>query len=132
MPRDLFQRRFDLALVVWCLNHVRRLEVAPAIVAHHYTEAGLAEPATHCCLKAAEMALTRSADMWGRSNARLPAAPAPARLASARRTAQSARRSSVPSTRSGPSQWADTDSRLGSTATMRDMARSPRCRDPKA
>jgi class 3 adenylate cyclase/predicted ATPase len=34
---------------------------APAIMAHHYTEAGLIEPAAGCWLKAAELSLSRSA-----------------------------------------------------------------------
>ena len=38
-----------------------RSKSAPAIIAHHYTEAGLAEPATRYWLKAAELALSRSA-----------------------------------------------------------------------
>ena len=38
-----------------------RAESAPAIVAHHYTEAGLAEPAVRSWLAAAELALSRSA-----------------------------------------------------------------------
>jgi class 3 adenylate cyclase len=38
-----------------------QIESAPAIVAHHYTEAGLNEPAARCWLKAAELSLSRSA-----------------------------------------------------------------------
>ena len=38
-----------------------QVELAPAIIAHHYTEAGLAEPAARHWLKAAELALSRSA-----------------------------------------------------------------------
>ena len=38
-----------------------QIEAAPAVVARHYTEAGLAEPATRYWLKAAELALSRSA-----------------------------------------------------------------------
>jgi class 3 adenylate cyclase/tetratricopeptide (TPR) repeat protein len=38
-----------------------QLEASPAIIAHHYTEAGLAEPAAHNWLAAAESALSRSA-----------------------------------------------------------------------
>ena len=38
-----------------------QIETAPAIIAHHYTEAGLAEPASRYWLKAAELALSRSA-----------------------------------------------------------------------
>ena len=38
-----------------------QIEAAPAIIAHHYTEAGLAEPAARYWLKAAELALSRSA-----------------------------------------------------------------------
>ena len=37
-----------------------QVESAPAIIAHHYTEAGLAEPAARYWLKAAELALSRS------------------------------------------------------------------------
>jgi hypothetical protein len=37
-------------------------EAAPAIIAHHYAEAGLPEPAAHYWLKAAELALSRSAN----------------------------------------------------------------------
>jgi hypothetical protein len=37
------------------------VESQPAIIAHHYTEAGLAEPAVRAWLAAAELALTRSA-----------------------------------------------------------------------
>jgi hypothetical protein len=37
------------------------IEAAPAVIARHYTEAGLAEPATRYWLKAAELALSRSA-----------------------------------------------------------------------
>ena len=37
------------------------IKSAPAIVAHHYTEAGLKEPAARCWLKAAELSLSRSA-----------------------------------------------------------------------
>ena len=40
---------------------VDQIETAPAIIAHHYTEAGLAEPASRYWLKAAELALSRSA-----------------------------------------------------------------------
>jgi class 3 adenylate cyclase/predicted ATPase len=36
-------------------------EAAPAIIAHHFTEAGLAEPAAACWLAAAEQALSQSA-----------------------------------------------------------------------
>ncbi|MER8886188.1 AAA family ATPase [Mesorhizobium sp. M0816] len=36
-------------------------ESAPAVIAHHYTEAGLSEPAAHYWLTAAELALSRSA-----------------------------------------------------------------------
>ena len=39
-----------------------QVEAAPAIVAHHYAEAGLAEPAARYWLKAAELALSRSAN----------------------------------------------------------------------
>jgi hypothetical protein len=39
-----------------------QIESAPAIVAHHYTEAGLPEPAARYWLAAAELALSRSAD----------------------------------------------------------------------
>ena len=39
-----------------------QVESAPAIVAHHYTEAGLAEPAARNWIKAAELALSRSAN----------------------------------------------------------------------
>ena len=38
-----------------------QVESAPAIIAHHYTEAGLAEPAARYWLTAAELALSRSA-----------------------------------------------------------------------
>ena len=38
-----------------------QLEASPAIIAHHYTEAGLAEPAARSWLAAAELALSRSA-----------------------------------------------------------------------
>jgi hypothetical protein len=38
-----------------------QVEAAPAIVAHHFTEAGIHEPATRYWLKAAELALSRSA-----------------------------------------------------------------------
>ena len=38
-----------------------QVESAPAIIAHHYTEAGLAEPAARYWLEAAELALSRSA-----------------------------------------------------------------------
>ncbi len=38
-----------------------QIEAAPAILAHHYAEAGLAEPAARYWLKAAELALSRSA-----------------------------------------------------------------------
>src|SRR5208282_1806044 len=38
-----------------------QLEASPAIIAHHYTEAGLAEPAARNWLVAAESALSRSA-----------------------------------------------------------------------
>ena len=38
-----------------------QIEAAPAVIARHYTEAGLAEPATRYWLKAAELALSRSA-----------------------------------------------------------------------
>ena len=38
-----------------------QVELAPAIIAYHYTEAGLAEPAARYWLKAAELALSRSA-----------------------------------------------------------------------
>jgi class 3 adenylate cyclase len=38
-----------------------QVEIAPAIIAYHYTEAGLAEPAARYWLKAAELALSRSA-----------------------------------------------------------------------
>jgi class 3 adenylate cyclase len=44
---------------------VDQIETAPAIVAHHYTEAGLAEPASRYWLKAAELALSRSAPTEG-------------------------------------------------------------------
>jgi class 3 adenylate cyclase/DNA-binding response OmpR family regulator len=37
-----------------------QINVAPAIIAHHYTEAGLYEPAAHHWLSAAELALSRS------------------------------------------------------------------------
>ena len=39
-----------------------QVEAAPAIIAHHYTEAGIAEPAARYWLKAAELALSRSAN----------------------------------------------------------------------
>ncbi len=39
-----------------------QIEAAPAIIAHHYTEAGLAEPAARSWLAAAELALSRSAN----------------------------------------------------------------------
>jgi class 3 adenylate cyclase/tetratricopeptide (TPR) repeat protein len=39
-----------------------QVETAPAIIAHHYTEAGLAEPAAGYWLKAGEIALSRSAN----------------------------------------------------------------------
>ncbi len=39
-----------------------QMEAAPAVIAHHYTEAGLAEPAARYWLKAAELALSRSAN----------------------------------------------------------------------
>jgi predicted ATPase len=42
-----------------------RIESAPEIIAHHYTEAGLAEPAVRYWLKAAELALSRSANTEG-------------------------------------------------------------------
>jgi hypothetical protein len=42
-----------------------QIEAAPAIVAHHYTEAGLAEPAARSWLAAAELALSRSAPKEG-------------------------------------------------------------------
>jgi class 3 adenylate cyclase len=38
------------------------IESAPSIIAHHYTEAGLAEPAVRYWLAAAELALSRSAN----------------------------------------------------------------------
>ena len=38
-----------------------QIESAPAIIAHHYAEAGLSEPAARYWLKAAELALSRSA-----------------------------------------------------------------------
>ena len=38
-----------------------QVEAAPAIIAHHYAEAGLPEPAARYWLKAAELALSRSA-----------------------------------------------------------------------
>jgi tetratricopeptide (TPR) repeat protein len=38
-----------------------QVEAAPAIIAHHYTEAGVAEPAARYWTKAAELALSRSA-----------------------------------------------------------------------
>ena len=38
-----------------------QIEAAPAVIARHYTEAGLAEPAARYWLKAAELALSRSA-----------------------------------------------------------------------
>ena len=38
-----------------------QVETAPAIIAHHYTDAGLPEPAARYWLKAAELALSRSA-----------------------------------------------------------------------
>jgi hypothetical protein len=40
-----------------------QVESAPAIIAHHYTEAGLIEPAARYWLKAAELALSRSASV---------------------------------------------------------------------
>ena len=40
-----------------------QIETAPAIIAHHYTEAGLSEPAARYWLKAAELALSRSAPL---------------------------------------------------------------------
>jgi tetratricopeptide (TPR) repeat protein len=39
-----------------------QIETAPAIIAHHYTEAGLCEPAARYWLEAAELALSRSAN----------------------------------------------------------------------
>ena len=39
-----------------------QVESAPATIAHHYAEAGLPEPAAHYWLKAAELALSRSAN----------------------------------------------------------------------
>jgi class 3 adenylate cyclase len=39
-----------------------QVESAPAIIAHHYAEAGLPEPSAHYWLKAAELALSRSAN----------------------------------------------------------------------
>ena len=39
-----------------------QVDAAPAIIAHHYTEAGLAEPAARYWLAAAELALSRSAN----------------------------------------------------------------------
>ncbi len=39
-----------------------QVESAPAIIAHHYSEAGLPEPAARYWLKAAELALSRSAN----------------------------------------------------------------------
>ena len=39
-----------------------QIEAAPAIIAHHYAEAGLPEPAARYWLKAAELALSRSAN----------------------------------------------------------------------
>jgi class 3 adenylate cyclase len=39
-----------------------QIEAAPAIIAHHYTEAGLYEPAARYWLEAAELALSRSAN----------------------------------------------------------------------
>ncbi|MEP6872206.1 MAG: AAA family ATPase, partial [Anaerolineaceae bacterium] len=42
-----------------------RIESAPEIIAHHYSEAGLAEPAVRHWLKAAELALSRSANTEG-------------------------------------------------------------------
>ena len=39
-----------------------QIEAAPAVIAHHYTEAGLAEPAARYWIKAAELALSRSAN----------------------------------------------------------------------
>ena len=38
-----------------------QVEAAPAVIAHHYTEAGLAEPAARYWFAAAELALSRSA-----------------------------------------------------------------------
>jgi len=38
-----------------------QVDSMPAIIAHHYAEAGLSEPAAHYSLKAAELALSRSA-----------------------------------------------------------------------
>jgi class 3 adenylate cyclase len=38
-----------------------QIETSPAVIAHHYTEAGLTEPAARYWLKAAELALSRSA-----------------------------------------------------------------------
>jgi predicted ATPase len=38
-----------------------QIEAAPAIIAHHYTEAGLCEPGARYWLKAAELSLSRSA-----------------------------------------------------------------------
>jgi class 3 adenylate cyclase len=40
---------------------VDQIDSAPAVIAHHYTEAGLAEPAARSWLAAAELALSRSA-----------------------------------------------------------------------
>jgi class 3 adenylate cyclase/tetratricopeptide (TPR) repeat protein len=37
-----------------------QIGAAPAIIAHHYTEAGLYEPASHCWLDASKLALSRS------------------------------------------------------------------------
>jgi class 3 adenylate cyclase len=48
---------------------VDQIETAPAIIAHHYTEAGLTEPASRYWLKAAELALSRSAPIEGSRHA---------------------------------------------------------------
>ena len=45
----------------WRSSFADQVEAAPAVIARHYTEAGLAEPATRYWLKAAELALSRSA-----------------------------------------------------------------------
>ena len=57
-----------------------QIEAAPAIIAHHYTEAGLDEPAARYWLAAAELALSRSANAEADRyvDAGLGADPAPA------------------------------------------------------
>jgi class 3 adenylate cyclase/predicted ATPase len=50
-------------------THVTEEEYAPAIIAHHFTEAGLALPAARAWLAAAELALSQSAPVEAERNA---------------------------------------------------------------